>query len=107
MSAEALWLGLTPVIADPKQVYQLKASFRSANTSLLEVSVSVPLRPVTPHLNFTLWKYSPLPVAYASGPALIIAHDDLLAVSSDADIIMSFPSAHLHACRKLGHTHLC
>jgi hypothetical protein len=107
MVSEARHTGLQPVIADPKQVYQLQATFRSLNSSLLQVSVSVPLRPVSPHLDFTLWKYTPLPVPHQGEAALIVAHNDLLAVSSDADVVMSFPAAHLHACNKLGHTYLC
>jgi hypothetical protein len=84
-------------------VYQLQTTFRSVNNSLLQVLVFVPLRPISPHL----WKYTPLPVPHPSRAALVVAHNYLLAISSDADVVMSFPGAQLHACTKLGHTFLC
>ena len=79
MVSKAKQAGLVPVIQDPKQVYQLQASFRSVNNSMLQVSVSVPLRTISPHLDFPLWKYTPLPVPHPSGAVLVVTHNDLLA----------------------------
>jgi len=93
MTVEAQEVGLATVMADPKQVYQLQASFSSVNSSLLQVSVSILLRPVVPHLDFTLWKYSPLPIPHAAGTALVVAHSDLLTWSWLSPVPTCTPAA--------------
>ena len=99
--------GLTPVIQDHKQVYQLTAFFVAKRGEQLQVYVRVPLKPSQNHAMFSLFLHKSLPTI--SGDSIIRIHGmkTILAVGPESAQFTELTEAELQACTKIGETFLC
>ena len=99
--------GLTPVIQDHKQVYQLPAFFIAKRGRPLLVGVRVPLKPTENHAMFSLFLHKSLPTI--SGDRVVRIHREktILAVGPESSQFTELSKAELQGCPKIGETYLC
>ena len=96
--------GLTPVIQDHKQVYQLTAFFTAKRGQPLQVYVRVPLKPVENHSMFSLFLPKSLPTISGNRVARIHGEKTILAVGPESAQFTELNEAQLQTCTKIGET---
>ena len=80
----AVTQGLTPVIQDHKQVYQLTAFFTAKWGQPLQVYVRVPLKPMENHAMFSLFIHKSLPTISGDRVVRIHGTNTILAVGPES-----------------------
>ena len=106
-SEHATTEGLTPVIEDHKQVYQLTAYFVARQGEALQVYVRVPLKPTENHAMFSLFLHKSL--STINGGRVVRIHRDktILAVGPASSQSTELSEVQLQGCSKIGETYLC
>ena len=99
--------GLTPVIADHKQVYQLTAYFLARRGKALQVYVRVPLKPTQNHAMFSLFLHKSLPTISGERVVRIDGDKTILAVGPESAQFTELSKAQLKGWSKIGETYLC
>ena len=99
--------GLQPVIQDPKQAYQLEASFEAKIGQPLRVWVDIPMTPVGGGHQYKLLQLRILPYKLEHSTWLLRKTTELIGISPTDGKIVSLDATDLDSCTKLGETYLC
>ena len=99
--------GLQPMIDDPKQAYQLEASFQARIGQPLRVWVDIPMMPVGGGHQYKLLQHRILPYKLEKSTCLLSKTTELIGISPKDGRIISLGATDLHSCTKLGETYLC
>ena len=99
--------GLTPIIDDPKQAYQLKAYFEAKFGQPLRVWVDIPMTPVGGGHHYELLHHKILPHRMGRTTWILERTPELIGISHKDGTIISMDTSDLHRCQRLGQTYLC
>ena len=88
------------------QVYQLPATFRAVNGSVI-VMVKVPVIPARDRDEYHLFQHLALPVSHDGHLVRVVAEGSLLAVSQDRAKFVELTSSEVSSCNRMGDYFLC
>ena len=94
--------GLQPVIQDPKQAYQLEASFEAKIGQPLRVWVDIPMTPVGGGHQYKLLQLRILPYKLGTSTWLLRKTTELIGISPRDGKIISLDATDLNTCTRLG-----
>ena len=95
------------MIQDPKQAYQLQASFEAKIGQPLRVWVDIPMTPVGGGHQYKLLQLRILPYKLEQSTWLLRKTTELIGISPTDGKIVSLDATDLDSCTKLGETYLC
>ena len=99
--------GLTPIMDDPKQAYQLTAYFEAKFGQPLRVWVDIPMTPVGGGHHYKLLHHKILPHRMMDETWLLERTPELIGISHKDGTLISLDTSDLHRCQRLGQTYLC
>ena len=99
--------GLTLIINDPKQAYQLKAYFEAKFGQPLRVWVDIPMTPVGGGHHYELLHHKILPHRTGRTTCILERTPELIGISHKNGTIIILDNTDIHRCQRLGQTYLC